>query len=641
MLAAKPRNFILQTEIQGLFLVPLSWTAMIASTVKKQIPSSHFLRKPSFETDADARVATCGKVADLLNAWTENLSVDSYKTVFIVLVFSVVSASCGGSDASQLSPADDSAVATNAAEEASKLIADSLMRAHIIELSDDKYEGRGPGSRGDEAARKYLASELAEFGLEPAAADGTWEQPFELVGITAEQPDEWVFRKGNGTLVLKQWDQFIIGSGVQDDQAKVTDAEVVFVGYGIQAAEYDWDDFKGAELEGKVLLIMNNDPDWDPELFGGDTRLWYGRWDYKYMSAARQGAVGAIIIHTSPSAGYPFQVVQTSWTGEQFELPAGDETRSQVLAWVTEDSARQLVGMASLDLDELREAAGKRDFKPVPLGIRTSVAMDVTINRVSSANVLGIIPGSDPDLKDEVVVYTAHHDHLGIGTPNDDGDDVYNGALDNASGVAQVMAIARAIKALPEAPRRSVLVALVGAEEQGLLGSKYFAANPTFAPGKIAANLNYDGGNIWGQTRDITFIGFGKSSIDQIVVDISTKQGRVVKPDQFADRGYFYRSDQFSFAKIGVPAMYLNTGTEFVDRPLDWGKTQVNHFIDVNYHQPSDEYDPSWNFDGMISDALLGYWTGLTIANVDEMPTWNKGDEFEAARIHALAVEAE
>ena len=563
------------------------------------------------------------------------------KTTLLAIVFAAFAASCGGSDKPQAPAAVEPPAAANAAEDASKQITDPVMRAHVIELSDDKYEGRGPGSRGDEAARQYLATELANLGLEPGAADGSWEQPFDLVGITAEQPDEWVFHKDDGTLTLKQWDQFIIGSGVQAERAEVNDAEVVFVGYAIQASEYDWDDFGDADLAGKVLLIMNNDPDWDPDLFGGETRLWYGRWDYKFLSAARQGAVGAIIIHTSPSAGYPFQVVQTSWTGEQFELPAGDEPRSQALAWVTEDSARQLVGMAGFDLDALRESADNRDFEPVPLGITTSVAMDISLNRVTSANVLGLIPGSDPKLKDEVVIYTAHHDHLGIGTPNEEGDEIYNGAMDNASGVAQTMAIAKAIQALPEAPRRSILVALVGAEEQGLLGSKYYAANPTFAPGKIAANLNYDGGNIWGHTHDVTFVGLGKSSIDHIVEGIAAQQGRIVKPDQFADRGYFYRSDQFSFAKIGVPAMYLDTGTEFVDRPADWGKAQVNHYTDVNYHQPSDEYDPNWNFEGMVSDALLGYWTGLAIANADEMPAWNEGDEFEAARLEALAAETE
>ncbi len=523
-----------------------------------------------------------------------------------------------------------------AALQASLQIEPDYMREIIREISQDSYEGRGPGSRGDDKTRKYLIERLVELGLTPGGKDGSWEQPFDLVGVNASQPDEWTFSGRGSSMTLKQWDQFIVSSGVQQERAGFENAELVFVGYGIQAPEYNWDDFKGVDLTGKVVVIMNNDPDWDPELFGGETRLWYGRWDYKYLSAARQGAVGAIIIHTPPSAGYPFQVVQTSWTGVQFELPAGDEPRTQVSAWVTEDTARDLIAMAGMDLDALREQAYNRDFQPVPLGITTSISMSVDINRVQSGNVLGLIPGSDPELKSEVVIYTAHHDHLGIGKPDENGDAIYNGAFDNATGVAQTLAIAKAIKSLPEAPRRSVLVALVGAEEQGLLGSEYYAANPTFAPGKIAANINYDGGNVWGHTHDVTYIGLGKSSIDQIATLIAEEQGRVVKPDQFSDKGYFYRSDQFSFAKIGVPAMYLDTGTDFVDRPAEWGRQQQDHYTEVNYHQPSDEYDPGWNLDGMVDDATLGYWTGLAIANADQMPTWNAGDEFEAARLKSL-----
>ena len=559
-----------------------------------------------------------------------------YRFLSVLLALSLIAACSQSEEPAEAvaeAPVDES---PSDAEQALQYITADLMREYVIEISDDKYEGRGPGSRGDAAARKYLADRMADMGLQPGAADGSWEQPFDLVGVTADQPPSWTFTNAAGDLTLKQWDDFILASGVQGERAEVNDAELVFVGYGIQAPEYDWDDFKDADLEGKVLVIMNNDPDWDPDLFGGETRLWYGRWDYKYLSAARQGAAGAIIIHTAPSAGYPFQVVQTSWTGEQFELPAGDEPRNQVNAWVTEDSARRLVEMAGLDLDELRTAADNRDFTPVPLGITTSIAFDVSINRVSTANVLGLLPGSDPELSDEVVIYTAHHDHLGIGTPNEEGDTIYNGAMDNASGVSQLMAIARALLSMDEAPRRSILFALVGAEEQGLLGSKFYAAYPTFDAGKIAANINYDGGNIWGHTKDVTFVGLGKSSIDGIVERIADEQGRVVKPDQFPDRGYFYRSDQFSFAQIGVPALYLDTGTEFVDRSPDWGREQVNHYTDVNYHQPSDEYDDSWNFDGMIEDATLGFWTGLAIANADEMPTWNPGDEFEAARLRAL-----
>ncbi len=524
-----------------------------------------------------------------------------------------------------------------AADEAAGQITADYMRDIIVEISSDAYEGRGPGSRGDVKARDYLAAEMQRLGLQPGAADGSWEQKFDLVGVSTVQPASWDFEGHGKTRTLQQWDEFMVSSGVQEKRVEISDAEIVFVGYGIQAPEYDWDDFKGADLEGKVLLIMNNDPDWDPELFEGETRLWYGRWDYKYLSAARQGAAGAIIIHTTPSAGYPFQVVQTSRTGEQFELPAGDEPRNRVNAWVTEDAARDLVQMAGKDLDALREAAYNRDFQPVPLGITTSIAMDVELNRTESANVLGLIPGSDPEFRDEVVIYTAHHDHLGIGEPNEQGDAIYNGARDNASGVSVVLAIARALKALPEAPRRSSLFALVGAEEQGLLGSLYYANNPTFAPGQIAANINYDNPNILGDTHDVTFVGLGKSSIDRILELIAEEQGREVKPDQFADKGYFYRSDQFSLAKIGVPAMYLKPGTDYVDRPPGWGREQQEHYTNVHYHQPSDEYNDSWDFTGLIEDALLGYWTGLAIANAEEMPAWNPGDEFEAARLKAIS----
>jgi len=526
-----------------------------------------------------------------------------------------------------------------AAEDAVDKITEEFIREIIAEISSDAYEGRGPSSAGDVKARQYLAARMAELGLLPGAADGSWEQSFDLVGVNTHQPNTWTFEGADDSLTIKQWDDFIISSGVQEDRSEVTAAEVVFVGYGIQAPEFGWDDYADVDVTGKVVLIMNNDPDWDPELFAGETRLWYGRWDYKYQKAAEMGAAGAIIIHTTPSAGYPFQVLQTSGTGAQFELPAGDAPRNQFNAWLVEDAARNLVAMAGQDLDELREAAYNRDFKPVPLGVTTSMVMDVEISRVQSANVLGLIPGSDPVLKDEVVIYSAHHDHLGIGPANADGDTIYNGAMDNASGVAQVIAMARAFKALPTAPRRSVLIALVGAEEQGLIGSEWYASNPTFAPGKIAANLNYDGGNIWGETHDVTYIGLGKSSIDQIVELLLSEQGRVVMPDQFADKGYFYRSDQFSFAKIGVPAMYLDPGTDFVDRPPQWGKQQVDYYTEVHYHQPSDEYDPNWNFEGMIEDARIGFWTGLAIANADEMPTWNEGDEFEAVRLEALAAE--
>jgi len=525
------------------------------------------------------------------------------------------------------------------AHEAVNQITDEYMREIIAEISSDAYEGRGPATAGDEKARAYLVSRMQELGLEPGGDDGGFQQYFDLVGITSNQPETWSFESGGKSLSLKQWDEYIINSDVQEPRVEVTNAEIVFAGYGIQAPEYDWDDYKNVDVSGKIVLLMNNDPDWDPDLFAGDTRLWYGRWDYKYQKAADQGAIGEIIIHTTPSAGYPFQVLQNGSVGAQFELPAGDEARKQFDAWMTEDAARELIALADMDLDGLREAAFNRDFVPVPLGVTTSISMDVEISRNQSANVLGLIPGRDPVLRNEVVIYTAHHDHMGIGRPNEHGDAIYNGAFDNATGVALVMGIGKAMKALPEAPRRSVLIALVGAEEQGLLGSEWYARNPTFPTGKIAANLNYDGGNVRGETHDVTYVGLGKTSIDALTKLIAGEQGRVVNPDPFPYKGSFYRSDQFNFARIGVPAAYLDPGVDFVDRPDGWGREQEDHYTEVNYHQPSDEYDPGWNLDGMITDAKLGFWTGLSIANADEMPTWNEGDEFEAARLEALAAE--
>ena len=505
-------------------------------------------------------------------------------------------------------------------------------------------EGRGPGTAGDVMARQYIADVMAGMGLEPAAADGGWEQPFDIVSIDATVPETWTFRSGSGASVeFAVWDEFIAHSGVQSEQATIKDAEVVFVGYGIQAPEYDWDDYGDADLTGKVLVMLNNDPDWDPDLFEGDRRLYYGRWTYKYESAAAQGAAGAIIIHTTPSAGYPFQVVQTSWTGPQFELPAEGEPRAQINAWLTEDASRRLFDLAGVDYDEPLESARSADFRPVPLGLSTSLALTNTVTSERTANVLGALPGSDPELANEWIVFTAHHDHLGVSPDESLEDRIYNGALDNAAGVAQVLAIASKLASQSPGPSRSMLFALVGAEEQGLLGSEYYAAHPTVPPGKMAANINYDGGNQWGRTRDVTYIGYGKSSLDAVVETAAAEQGRTVLPDQFPANGYFYRSDQLNFARMGVPAIYLDNGTDFIDRPPDWGREVLQAWTENIYHQVSDEYQPmneegeGWNFDGMVDDVELGLACARAISENPELPSWNPGDEFEAARLAALA----
>lgn len=531
---------------------------------------------------------------------------------------------------------EPTAASTEHAQAAAAQITAEYLRERIAEFSADEFEGRAPATPADARARAYLIEHLQRIGFEPAGPNGTWEQPFDVIGVTAKMPQQWVFERNGKSISFEWWNDFIAASGTQRERGAVKDAEVVFVGYGIQAPEYDWDDFKGQDLKGKVFLMLNNDPDWDPDLFGGDARLYYGRWTYKYESAARQGAVGAIIIHTTPSAGYPFQVVQTSWSGEQVELPVEEESSLVLKSWLTEDAARRLVSFAGKSLDELVAAARSKDFAPVPLGVRTSLAFENTIKRSSTANVYGLLRGSDPDLKDEYVIYTAHFDHLGIGEPNEAGDRIYNGAMDNASGVAQVLAIGKAFKALPTPPRRSIMLLFVAAEEQGLLGSKYFAANPTVPPGKIAANINFDSANIWGRTKDVVLIGKGKSTLDAVVEDVARMQGRVVTGDPFPDRGSFYRSDQFSFAQIGVPAVYAKSGVDFIGKPAGWGQEQLEIYTREHYHQPSDELGPDWNFEGMIEDAQLGFFVGLLVANADELPSWNPGDEFEAARKRAL-----
>ncbi len=530
---------------------------------------------------------------------------------------------------------------TPAVEQAAKTyITRSALEAPIRFLASDGLEGRGPATRGDQLARLYLATELEGLGFQPAFPNGQWQQPFDIVGIKAEMPRTWSFQAPSGRVDLKWRDDYIAFSGTQTEKVSVDDAELVFVGYGIQAPEYKWDDFKGMSLKGKVLVMLNNDPDWDPKLFAGKRRLYYGRWTYKYESAARQGAAGAIIVHTTPSAGYPWQVVQSSQGGEQFELPAQGEPRVQIRGWTTEEATRRLFEAAGQSLDKLMAAARSRSFKPVPLGIRTSIAFSNRLSRVQTANVGGLLRGSDPKLADEVLIYSAHHDHFGIGEPDAAGDRIYHGAVDNAAGCAQLLAIARTIALLPERPRRSVLVLFVAGEERGLLGSKHYALHPSFPAGKIAANINYDCGNIFGRTRDVTLISSGKSTLDKIAESVAQRQGRTVQPDQFPDRGYYYRSDQFAFAKIGVPALFFDDGTDFIGRPASWGKQKIEEWEQKQYHQPGDRLDDSWNFDGMIEDAQLGLYSGWLIAQADAMPSWNPGDEFEAARKSALAAVA-
>ena len=516
-------------------------------------------------------------------------------------------------------------------------ITDAQLRSHIKYLADDLLEGRAPGSQGDQLAQKYIQTQLQGLGMKPAGPGGSWFQNVPLVGVKTNPPETITFEFKNTNLKLENLTDYVVTSGKPEPSAGIKNAEIVFVGYGIQAPEFQWDDYKDVDLTGKVLLMMNNDPSSDPDLFGGNRRMYYGRWDYKYLMAARKGAVGAIIIHTDQSAGYPFQVVQTSWSGEEFELADNSDPKMEMRGWLTETAAKRLVDLTGFGLDELRERAEKRDFQPIPLGSRVTIDLTCEIRKKQTSNILAKLPGSDPRLSKEYLIYMAHHDHIGVAeTRNQDGDNIYNGAVDNASGVAAFLAIARAHAALRKPNKRSILFASVGAEEQGLLGSKFFAQNPTIAPGNMAAVINMDGINFFGPTHDVNFIGYGKSSLDQIVGRTAQYQNRIVTPDQFPDKGFYYRSDQFSLAKIGVPGIYLHAGIRVIGKPDDWGKQQMEKWTQNHYHQPSDEYSEQWDLRGGIADTQLLFYSGLQIANSNDLPQWKKGDEFQAARTDAL-----
>ena len=524
------------------------------------------------------------------------------------------------------------------ARRAAARITEEVLRAHTEFLASDLLEGRGPATRGDALAEAYIQSQMEAMGLEPGAPGGGWIQKVPLVGLKASFSGPASFRSERGSAEGAPGENLVAFSGVQKPEAKIEDAEIVFVGYGIVAPEYRWDDYKDADLSGKVLLMMNNDPENDPNLFAGKTRLWYGRWDYKYLMAAKKGAAGAILIHTTPSAGYPWHVVKNSWAGENFELPDDGSPRVQIRMWATEELARTVAKLGGQDLDALRKSAESRSFRPVPLGVRFSFALSNAIVRKESGNVVGKVPGGDPKLAGEAVVYTAHHDHFGIKPgPRPEDDAIYNGAIDNASGVASILSVARAFADLRRPPRRTVYFAFVAGEEQGLLGSQYFAAHPPVLVGRIAADINIDEANWFGKTRDISLIGLGKSSLDSEVIAAAKTQGRVVKPDEFPDRGRFYRSDQFNFAKAGVPSAYLKFGTDVVGKPAGYGREQVEAYEKNTYHQPSDEYRDTLDFAGAVEDARLAFLLGLRVADADQMPRWTKGDEFEAARKKALA----
>jgi Zn-dependent M28 family amino/carboxypeptidase len=520
---------------------------------------------------------------------------------------------------------------------------------HIKVLASDQFEGRHPGTPGEDRTVEYLTAEFQKLGLKPGNTDGTYIQKVPLVGLTGAQAKPLVVSgestTGKARATFKWRDEVVAWTKHVADGASIESSDLVFVGYGVVAPEYNWDDFKGVDLKGKTMVVLVNDPQipdptdpskLDARTFNGTAMTYYGRWTYKYEEAARRGAAGVFIVHEEGPAGYPYAVVQ-GFLGERFDLITPDKNmgRSSVEGWLSLNAAKRLLKMAGQDFDALKKQATTREFTPVPLGLKASMALGNTRRTVESRNVLAKLEGSDPTLKDEYVVYTAHWDHLGIGDPDvkvDKNDKIYNGALDNASGVASLLEMARAFTQVKPAPRRSILFLMVTAEEQGLLGSQYYAVTPVYPLEKTLANINLDGVNQWGRTKDITVIGLGASDLDDYLRDAAAEQSRTLRPDPESEKGFYYRSDHFNFAKQGVPALYADTGVEFIGKPSEYSQQKRDEYNKIDYHKPSDQIKPDWDLSGAVEDGVLLVAVGYRVANADKFPEWKPGNEFKAKR---------
>ena len=516
-------------------------------------------------------------------------------------------------------------------------INEARLRSHIKFLSDDALEGRGTGARGGEIAAKYIASQLEALGLKGAGDHGSFFQPVSLVGVKADPNTKLTISGRGGKESFKFADEFVAFTGAQTEDVDV-DADLVFVGYGIDAPGYRWNDYKGdaSDYRGKILVMLVNDPPAtsdEPNLFGGRTLTYFGRWTYKYEEAARRGAAGVILLHTDQSAGYPWSVVRTSNGSWRFDIARTQNDATPFLqfrTWMTDEAAHTLMKRAGQDLDALRTQAASRNFQPVKLGLKGKITLKSEVKRVAAPNVVGILEGRDPKLRNEYVVYSAHWDHLGVGAADKTGDTIYNGAVDNASGVASVLAIAEALSKLPVAqrPRRSSLFLFPTAEEQGLLGAEWYAKHPLVPVEKTAADVNLDSMNVLGTTHDFIPLGAERSTLQTVVEAVARERGMRVSPDARPEQGSFYRSDHFPFARVGVPSISLKEGDDYVGRPKGWGAEQFKAYNTAHYHQPSDEYSDSWDFRGMIQEAEIALAIGRRIADMDQMPRFKAGDEF-------------
>jgi len=519
--------------------------------------------------------------------------------------------------------------------------------SHVRTLSSDEFEGRAPGTPGEDRTVAYIAGEFQRAGLSPGAPDGTFFQPVPLVGVTG-RPGPLVLRKGASKHVLQVRDDFVAWSKRTVESSALGDSPIVFAGYGVAAPEFQWDDFRGVDLAGKTLIVLAGDPPvpdpanpgvLDPHVFAGQGMTYYGRWPYKLEEAAARHAAGIFIVHETEAAGYPFSVVQGR-LGEQYDLEVADRNMSRpaVEGWITLDQARALFAMAGHDYAEMKRRAVSREFRPVPLGVTASVTVRNTMRPVASRNVVGRLPGRDPAVADECVVFTAHWDHFGPGTGDvPPAQRVLHGALDNASGVAGLIEMARAFGRQAERPRRGLVFVAVTAEEQLMLGSEFYARHPVCPLDRTLAALNFEMMNPWGPTRDLIAYGLGMSDLDDHVRAAAAARQRTVRPDPEPERGWYYRSDHFPFARRGVPALWIGGGDDYVGQPAGFGRRKRDEYNTNSYHKPSDVIQADWNVAGALADLGLYFEVASRVANGDRYPEWRPGAEFKAARDAMLA----
>jgi Zn-dependent M28 family amino/carboxypeptidase len=505
--------------------------------------------------------------------------------------------------------------------------------ANIQVLSSDAFEGRGPASAGEDSTITYLRARFEEAGARPGNGD-SYFQEVPLVSITADPGAALQIRGRGQAMRFRFANEFVAWTKRVVDAEQLANSELVFVGYGIVAPENDWNDYDGVDVRGKTVVVLVNDPGFatqDSALFNGKAMTYYGRWTYKFEEAMRQGAAGAFVIHETAPAAYGWQTVRNSWTGPQFALVDDNNNMSRlaVEGWLSSETATSIFERAGLNYDSVKTAAQTRDFRAVSLGLTASVTLRNTVARSVSHNVLALVPGSDR--ADEYIIYTAHWDHFGL-NPQLEGDQIFNGALDNATGISALIELAEAFVSLEERQSRSIVLMAVTAEEQGLLGSAYYAANPVYPLDKTVAAINMDALNILGPMRDISIVGYGNSDLDQYLVEAASHQGRVVNPESRPEAGSYYRSDHFSFAKVGVPALYTDAGIDHVEHGPEWTRQRREEYTAQHYHQPSDEYDPNWDLSGAIDDIRLFFRVGYRLANETTFPNWNEGTEFKAKR---------